>query len=140
LPPPTGRYAVALTDSEGRTVSENEFWVLPASAKPQIEVGRKGFFQNEPLSLKFRNAPGNRYDWVVVYPEGSADAGAYLAWSHTGSRIEGDIALGATEAVSGWPLPPGRYTVSLMADDGLSDSRFQNRLKSALDSNVGAPG
>src|SRR5690606_8970417 len=101
-----------------RTVSENEFWVLPASAKPQIKVGRTGFFQNEPLSLKFRNAPGNRYDWVVVYPEGSADAGAYLAWAHTGGRIEGDIALGATEAVSGWPLPPGRYTVSLMADDG----------------------
>jgi endonuclease/exonuclease/phosphatase family metal-dependent hydrolase len=117
-PPPTGRYAVALIDSEGRTVSENEFWVLPASAKPQIEVGKKGFFQDEPLSLKFRNAPGNRYDWVAVYPEESDNPDAYLAWAHTGGRIEGEIALDATHAVSEWPVPPGRYTASLMADDG----------------------
>ena len=117
-PPPTGRYAVALTDSEGRTVSESEFWVLPASATPQIEARKKRFFLDEPLSLEFRNAPGNRYDWVVLYPEGSDDPDAYLAWAHTGGRIEGEIALDATHAVSGWPVPPGRYTASLMADDG----------------------
>jgi exonuclease III len=118
VPPPAGRYAVALTDSEGETVSRNEFWVLPPDAKPGIEALEESYLQDEPLSLKFRNAPGNRYDWVAVHPEESDDADAYLAWAHTGGRIEGDIALGATHAVSGWPLPPGRYTASLMADDG----------------------
>ena len=117
-PPPTGKYAVALTDSEGRTVRQNEFWVLPADAKPVIEARKESYVQDEPLSVMFRNSPGNRYDWVVVYPEGTDDRDAYLAWAHTGGRIEGDIALNATHAVSEWPLPPGRYTASLMADDG----------------------
>lgn len=116
--PPAGRYAVALIDSEQRTVSRNEFWVLPADATPEIGARMESYVQDEPVSIRWRNAPGNRYDWIAVYPEGVTDREAYVAWAHTGGRVEGEIALAAAQAVSGWPLPAGRYTASLMIDDG----------------------
>jgi exonuclease III len=116
--PPIGSYAVAITDGEDRTVAQNEFWVLPADAKPEINARKERYAQDEPLSVTFRNAPGNRYDWVVIYPEGANDRDAYVAWSHVGARIHGEVTLDGQNATVEWPLPAGRYVASLMADDG----------------------
>ncbi|MEX2496361.1 MAG: endonuclease/exonuclease/phosphatase family protein [Woeseia sp.] len=117
-PPSTGRYRVVLAGSRGETVSQNEFWILPEDAKAVIETTSKGFVLGEPLSLAWGNAPGNRYDWLVIYPENHAEKGDYLAWAHIGARIEGRITLDARSAVAEWPLPPGRYIAALLADDG----------------------
>jgi hypothetical protein len=118
LPPATGQYVVVLDDSEGKTVSQNDLWVLPAGARPMIETRSESYAQDEPLSLKWRNAPGNRYDWVVIYPEGADHRDSYVAWAHVQARIEGEMTLDAGHAVAGWPLPPGRYVAALMEDDG----------------------
>jgi exonuclease III len=118
LPPATGEYVVVLTDNEDRIVSQGQMWVLPMDARPVLETRREGYTQDEPLSVRWRNAPGNRYDWVAIYPEGASEREAYLAWAHTGASIEGEIMLDAAHAVAAWPLPPGRYTASLLADDG----------------------
>jgi exonuclease III len=116
--PPSGRYRVILEDSERRIVSRNYFWVLPADAGPVIDSVNETYAQGESLLLAFRNAPGNRYDWAVIYPEGSTDRDAYLAWAHIDARIEGEMTLDAPHTVADWPLPPGRYVARLLADDG----------------------
>jgi hypothetical protein len=116
--PASGRYRVVLEDGQRSIVSQNHFWVLPADARPVIETANESYAQGEPLSLAWRNAPGNRYDWAVIYPEDPTDKEAYLAWAHVDARIEGEMRLDASHAVSDWPLPPGRYVARLMIDDG----------------------
>jgi exonuclease III len=113
-----GRYRVVLEDSRRQIVSENYFWVLSADARPAIETANESYAQGESLSLAWHNAPGNRYDWAVIYPEDSTDRDAYLAWAHVDAEIEGEITLDASHAVSDWPLAAGRYVARLMADDG----------------------
>ena len=116
--PASGRYRVILEDNQRQIVSQTHFWVLPPDVKPVIETANESYGQGEPLSLVWRNAPGNRYDWVVIYPSESTDKEAYLAWAHVDARIEGEMSLGASHAVADWPLPAGRYVARLMTDDG----------------------
>jgi exonuclease III len=116
--PGSGRYSVTLEDNQRQVVSRNHFWVLPAEARPLIEVASESYEQGEPISLTWRNAPGNRYDWVAVYAKDATDKGSYLAWAHLDAGIEGTTTLDASDAVEGRPLPPGRYVARLMIDDG----------------------
>jgi exonuclease III len=118
LLPASGRYRLVLEDSQRQIVSQNHFWVLPADAKPVIETANESYGQGAPLSLAWRNAPGNRYDWVAIYPAASIAKEAYLAWAHVDARIEGQMTLDASHAVGDWPLPPDRYVARLMTDDG----------------------
>jgi exonuclease III len=116
--PADGRYRLILEDSQRQIVSENHFWVLSGDARPEIQTASDSYLPGEPLSLAWRNAPGNRYDWAVIYPENSTDREAYLAWAHVDAQIEGTMTLDASHAVSGWPLAAGRYVARLMTDDG----------------------
>lgn len=118
--PGSGRYRVTLEDNQRQVVSRNYFWVLPADARPLIEVASESYDQGEPVSLTWRNAPGNRYDWVAIYAEDSTDEGSYLAWAHLDAGIEGTMTLDASDTVERWPLPPGRYVARLMIDDGFT--------------------
>ena len=63
-------------------------------------------------------APGQRWDWIGIYERGRDPHVAwYLLWLYTGSTIEGSAVL--DDAANGrWPLPAGRYSVYLLADDG----------------------
>lgn len=116
--PASGRYSLLLEDADGLTVSENEFWVLPADAVPVIATGSDSYLQGEPVVVSWKNAPGNRWDWVVIYPEDDSDREDYVAWRHVDARVEGEMALGAEHASAKWPLAPGRYVACLLADDG----------------------
>ncbi len=42
---------------------------------------------------------------------------SYLTWFYTRSTIQGSGILDAASA-GPWPLPPGRYSLYLLADDG----------------------
>ena len=42
---------------------------------------------------------------------------SYLTWFYTRSTIQGSGRLDA-DSEGPWPLPPGRYSVYLLADDG----------------------
>lgn len=116
--PASGRYSLSLEDADGQAVSENEFWVLPADAVPVIATGRDSYRQGEAVAVSWKNAPGNRWDWVVIYPEDDSDREGYVAWRHVDARIEGEMTLGAEHATADWPLAPGRYVACLLADDG----------------------
>lgn len=116
--PPSGRYRLTLEDDQRQIVSQNHFWVLAADAQPQIEVASDIYEQGDPISLTWRNAPGNRYDWVAIYAEDSKNKDSHLAWAHVNARLEGTTTLDASGTTGDWPIPPGRYVARLMADDG----------------------
>ena len=72
----------------------------------------------EPIVVSWTNAPGNRYDWLDLYAANSSPTtGRIWLWRYVDARVFGSAAFKA-EATGNWPLPPGRYRVSLCVDDG----------------------
>lgn len=84
-------------------------------------------------TITWRNAPGNRYDYVSSTPVGTKK----LAWGeairlYTRGELNGSVKYNA-ENVKGnwldwykaeeghWPLTPGEYDVKLMLDDGFTE-------------------
>lgn len=114
-----GAYRIDLTEASGEAVGPYEFWVLDPEAAPSIRVEGSTFAVGEPLPLRWRDAPGNRNDWVAVFaadaPRDTRDA---AAWGYVAARSSGALALAAPTAEAGWPLAPGRYVVRLLKDDG----------------------
>lgn len=116
---PAGWYRIALRDASGQVIRRNEFWVVDPGAEPSADVVGSHFARGEPLPIRWRNGPGNRNDWLAVFEAGAPrDAQDSLAWGYVGARSSGTLALGAPTAESGWPLPPGRYVVRFLKDDG----------------------
>lgn len=113
--------------------------LTPASArivkqgKPEISVATDTIRSGEEITITWRNAPGNRYDYVRITPVGTKK----LAWGeairlYTRGELNGSVKYNA-ENVKGnwldwykaeeghWPLSPGEYDVKLMLDDGFTE-------------------
>lgn len=124
---PAGHYRIALLDASGRPLSRNELWVLPPDASPAITVEGERYAPGEPVGVRWRNAPGNRLDWIAVFEAGAPpDSEHYLAYGYIGARSSGALELSGKTLDFGWPLPPGRYVARLLEDDGyavLAESR-----------------
>jgi endonuclease/exonuclease/phosphatase family metal-dependent hydrolase len=115
-----GAYRASLRDRAGATLAEVPFWLESPQARPEIETAQAAYETAEPILFRWRNAPGNRWDWVGVYPEmqpPSRDAEP-LVWRHTRTAIEGEAVLDGSAEGGGWPLAPGRYVLHLLEDDG----------------------
>ena len=110
----SGRFAVRRGDAPGR-----EFWVLARGAAPAVDVAGDGFAAGEPIPVRWRNGPGNRNDYLaVVDPDVPPGYDAYATYVYVDALPEGTIEIGAATAGCCWPLPPGRYVVRLIRDDG----------------------
>ena len=112
-----GMYRAALLNGQGGIEATSRFWVLPRGAQPRIRSAKAVYRQGEPVRLSWRNAPGNKYDWVGVFPGGPLNVYNYLGFSYTGALPNGHLAM--TQADLG-KLAPGRYTAGLFLDDGYS--------------------
>jgi hypothetical protein len=98
-------------------LSRTRFWVEALGDGPRVSTSRRVFGVGDPIPVRWRNAPGNRWDWVGVYERGAdPSVDSYLTWFYTRSSIRGVGTLDA-QAEGPWPLPPGRYSVYLLADD-----------------------
>lgn len=116
---PTGHYRIALLDAGGRALSRNELWVLAPDASPTITIRGEHYAPGEPVNLRWRNAPGNRLDWIAILEAGAPrDSEDYVAYGYIGADSSGALALDGETAEFGWPLPPGRYVARLLEDDG----------------------
>jgi hypothetical protein len=111
-----GDYEAVLLDGAGRPLARMPFTILGADAVPELDVDRGRYTGAEPIIVRWRHAPGNRWDWVGVYRAGETDSGMHLAWRHTGASISGMVRLEPDGFAE--PLAPGGYEVRLMADDG----------------------
>lgn len=112
---PAGRYRLELADAEGEAVAAYRLAVQAPGDRPRIAVDRERSAEGAPITLRWKNAPGNRYDWVAIYPAGAAEGAEWVDWQHTGASIDGmAVFRGTIER----PLPAGRYVARLLEDDG----------------------
>jgi endonuclease/exonuclease/phosphatase family metal-dependent hydrolase len=124
-----GQYAAVLV-VEGAEVSRAPFWVYANDAPIVIETTETAFARDAPITFRFSNMPGNRWDWIGLFKatetplptDGTiaADAYDYLYYEYTKTEIEGTGAFTRASQVGAgsWPLPPGRYELRLLLDDG----------------------
>ncbi len=114
---PPGIYTLALVESDGM-LSRSAFAVVDRTAPTTISVGRRRYAVGEPIVVSWTNAPGNRYDWLdLTAADATPTTGRIWLWRYIDARIFGSAPFKA-EATGNWPLPRGRYRVSLCVDDG----------------------
>ena len=124
-----GPYEAALVNAAGAVISRTPFWIEPRDARPQIGTDRASYKAGDAITVAWRHAPGNRWDWVGVYPAGADPKGGDPGvWRHTKATIAGTAVLDANAEGAGWPLAPGRYDVQLLLDDAyesLAEASFE---------------
>lgn len=108
-------YDALLINGDGDEVKRTRFTVVPAEAKPSVEVKTEGVKADDTIHVAWSSSPGNRYDWIAVFKAGDPSTMNYLAYRYTDAHINGggDIALGGEEG----GISPGKYFVRLLADD-----------------------
>jgi endonuclease/exonuclease/phosphatase family protein len=112
-----GEYEAVLLDGSGQTLASAPFWVESPGQDPVIATGEQVYEVGTPIDVTWSWAPGNRWDWIGVYPRGAdPNVASYSHWFYTGATVEGSAAIGG--AVEGrWPIESGKYSVYLMEDD-----------------------
>jgi hypothetical protein len=116
---PAGAHEIALTDAAGRRLAAARFRVRAPGSTPLV-AAPGSVKSGQPIEARWTNAPGNRWDWVGVYPEGvdpKADAAEPLLWRHTRATVDGAVVLDASSEGPGWPLKPGPHRLYLFEDD-----------------------
>ena len=81
-----------------------------------VEVAGSRWASRSPCRGRTRS--GNRYDWLDLHAaDATPTTGRIWLWRYIDARIFGSARFKA-EATGNWPLPPGRYRVTLCVDDG----------------------
>ena len=112
-----GNYTLALIGSDD-VRSRASFTVVDPRAPATISVAKERYAASEPIVVSWTNAPGNRYDWLDLHAANATPTtGRLWLWRYIDARMFGSAPFKA-EATGNWPLPPGRYRVTLCVDDG----------------------
>ncbi len=112
-----GTYVALLMDGSS-VLSRMRFWIEAPGDGPHVSTSRRVYGVGEPIAVRWWNSPGARWDWIGVYERGAnPNVDSYLTWFYTRTAIQGSGTLDP-DAAGPWPLPPGRYSVYLLADDG----------------------
>ncbi|MEA2419410.1 MAG: hypothetical protein QOE60_1616 [Thermoleophilaceae bacterium] len=113
-----GSYRAALLDRSGAIQASSPFWVLASGAQPRIAPARGSFAAGAPIRLRWRNAPGNKLDWIGIFRAGPLDTYDYLGFSYLGALPHGSVSFAPGDLYT--KLKPGRYVAGLFLDDGYS--------------------
>jgi hypothetical protein len=112
-----GAYEAVLVTGSGAELSRIPFWVERPGTKPRIASAARVYEVGEPIEIRWKGAPGNRWDWVGIYRRGAdPNVAFYLLWLYTDATIEGSTVLDRG-ANGRWPLKAGDYSVYLLEDD-----------------------
>jgi exonuclease III len=106
-----GRYIAVYADSAGKRLAGTEFEVRPAQ-KPRIQVTNALVKPGDPIEVAWREAAGNKLDWIGLYKADEPNLSAYLARIDIDAAIRGQTAF--TFKSPGDNLQPGKYEVRLM--------------------------
>ena len=113
-----GRYDVVACDTGGRERARTSLWVAGPDDGPTLRTDRSFYGVDEVVTVRWSWAPGNRADWLAMYPLGTSPSGSRpLMQVATGATVEGQAIFSARSHPRRWPLPPGRFTVHLLMDD-----------------------
>jgi hypothetical protein len=115
---PPGLYATAmLRPGAGPALTGTVLAAVDPVAPATIDVSSRTYGVGEPIFVTWAGAPGNRYDWLDVHAASATPTtGRIWNWRYIDAAVFGSAAIKA-EATGNWPLPPGRYRISLCVDD-----------------------
>jgi endonuclease/exonuclease/phosphatase family metal-dependent hydrolase len=129
---PGAHEALLLTDRD-TVLSRSPFWLYAAGTAPSVRTAKTVYEVGEPIRVRWRAAPGYRFDWMGVFAPGRGPAqnaedcdagtcgnGHYLLYHYTETLIQGSASIGPTSFVGyrTWPLKVGTYEIRLLMDDG----------------------
>ena len=83
---------------------------------PTVSVDQPNYADNEPIAANWKNAPGNRRDWLGIYKAGDPDQLNYVAFLYT-DAAPSRARRSSTNSAIGSPLEAGDYEIRLMRDD-----------------------
>ncbi len=122
-----GTHVITLVDASGATLATNELTVRPRDAEVRLDTDAPAYAVGEPITVRWTDGPGNRWDWIGVYRAAAADPEQddYLVWGYTGGHdagalpptTKGELVIGRDHQGRPWPLPPGRYVVHYLLTD-----------------------
>ena len=110
-----GRYEAVLLSGDGTPLASSPFWLTEPGATPRVDTDRPSYSRSDPVTVSWRDGPGNKLDWVAIFPAGEPSLYGYTGFRYAGGRPAGSVAFGRAGG-----LAPGRYVARLMLDDGYS--------------------
>ncbi|HTO82408.1 MAG TPA: endonuclease/exonuclease/phosphatase family protein [Methylomirabilota bacterium] len=110
-----GAYEAALLNADGKELARAPFWIEARDAVATVSLDRANYSDTEKIVASWKNAPGNRRDWLGIYRAGDPDQMNYIAFLYTGAAIEGTATF--DDSVIGKGLEAGDYEMRLMQDD-----------------------
>ena len=139
-----GTHEALLLDAADQVLSRSRFWLYAAGTLPSLRTGTAVYEVGEPIDVRWRAAPGWRWDWLGVFAPGRGPAqnaedcnagtcgnGHYLLYTYTDARVQGSTRIGPS-AFAGyrtWPLKVGNYEIRLLMDDGYRLLAISNTFK-----------
>ena len=125
-------------------LSRSRFWLYSAGASPSLRTTKTVYEVGDPIRVRWRAAPGYRFDWMGVFSPGRGPAqnaedcnagtcgnGHYLLYHYTESLIQGSTLIGPASfpGYRTWPLKVGTYEIRLLMDDGYRLLAISNSFK-----------
>ncbi|HEX5018546.1 MAG TPA: endonuclease/exonuclease/phosphatase family protein [Actinomycetes bacterium] len=113
-----GQFDVVARDEDRKEVARTRLWVAGPGDQPSVHTDRARYASGEPIGVRWSWTPGNRADWIAIYPRG-VDVGGQRPTMHlaTAATIEGAASFSEASHRRRWPLEPGEYTAHLLMDD-----------------------
>jgi endonuclease/exonuclease/phosphatase family metal-dependent hydrolase len=113
-----GRFDVIARDAERAELARTALWVAGPGDHASIHTDRGGYASSDPIGVRWAWSPGNRADWVAIYPRGASVADERpMMHVATGAAVEGSGTFSEASHRRRWPLEPGEYTAHLLMDD-----------------------
>jgi hypothetical protein len=139
-----GAHEALLVDATGAVESRSPFWLYAAGTQPSLRTMKEVYEVGEPIRVRWRAAPGYRWDWMGVFAPGRGPAqnaedcnagtcgnGHYLLYHYTDTLIQGSTLIGpaSLDGYRTWPLKVGTYEIRLLMDDGYRLLAISNSFK-----------
>jgi endonuclease/exonuclease/phosphatase family metal-dependent hydrolase len=112
---PVGEYNAVLLAEGTEEISRSTFWVVDADVPPSVAVENESYAVGEPITVKWKNAPALRWDWLGIYAADDANLYNYWGFLYTQAMPTGSVTFTIDDLGE---LPPGEYVARLMLDDG----------------------
>jgi endonuclease/exonuclease/phosphatase family metal-dependent hydrolase len=121
-----GYYNLKLQQRD-KVLASNKYLTISKIDQPVLSVQKSTLKTNEPITVEWKYAPGNRYDWIAIYCENIKTSDdyykleqntSYLLYKYTCAKVSGKLVFDESSKGNGWPLRPGKYKIYLLLDDG----------------------
>src|SRR5262245_35585532 len=68
-----GAYNAVLLNADGKELTRTPFWMEAPGTPPTIRLDQPNYGDTEKIVASWKNAPGNRRDWLGIYKAGDPD-------------------------------------------------------------------